>query len=71
MALWAVKYSGLGSYLKPGYNVLKRFQRGDKPDDTMDCCMVVGSFKHLKDAERAAKKEKGIIEIREHKIQDK
>jgi len=66
--LWAVRGSGLGQYLKTGYNVIQRFQRGTEPDDIVDCFMVVGSFKKKKDADRAAKKVTGIVEIRKHKI---
>ena len=68
MALWAVRRSGLGQYLKPGYNILQRFQRGAEPDDDIDCFMVVNSFKKLADAKKAAAKVEGIVEIKEHKI---
>jgi len=67
MAIVAIKGSGIVQYFKAGYNIVRRYQRGEEPDDALDCFEYCGSSKVRKDAEKKAKKLAGIIEIIEHK----
>jgi hypothetical protein len=53
--IWAVRGNLLGQYLKPGYNVVVRYQRGDTPDDKLDCFMVLGSSNTKSSAKKLAK----------------
>ena len=70
MAIVAIRGTSFSQYLKPGYNVVRRYQRGKEPDDSYDCFMWLCSAKTLKAAKTKAKKYKGQIEIREFKIQE-
>ena len=67
--LWAVKGKGINHYLKEGFNVLRRFQRGDEPDDKMDTFMWFGCSKTLEGAKKLQGKQEVETEIREFKIQ--
>ena len=67
--LWAVKGSGINHYLKDGFNVVRRFQSGDEPDDNVDTFMWLGCSKTLKGAQKLAAKQEVETEIREFKIQ--
>ena len=67
--LWAVRGNGISAYLKVGFNVLRRFQRGDEKNDNVDCFMWICCAKNLKDAKKMAAKQEHETEIREFKIQ--
>ena len=68
MAIVAVRGRSFGLYLKEGYNIVRRYQKGDAPDDKDDSFEHLGYCKELKDAEKKAEKFSGDIEIREHKL---
>ena len=70
MAIVAIRGTSFSQYLKPGYNVVRRYQRGVQPDNDYDCFEWLCSAKTLKLAETKARKYKGQIEIREFKIQE-
>ena len=69
MARAFIRGSSFTQYLKVGYNVVGRFQKGDKPDDSNDFFEWFGSSKTLEGAKRIAGKQQGETEIREFKIQ--
>ena len=55
-----------GHYLKPGYNVLRRYKKGTKPDDDLDLFEWLGYNKTKKEAEKrkkSIKDEVGFLEI--------
>ena len=66
--LWAVRGSGINHYLKEGFNVLRRFQSGEQPDDNVDTFMWFGISKTLEGAEKISAKQEVETEIREYKI---
>ena len=67
--LWAVRGNGINHYLKEGFNVLRRFQKGEQPDDKVDTFMWFGCSKTLEGAEKISAKQEVETEIREFKIQ--
>ena len=67
--LWAVRGNGINHYLKDGFNVVRRFKKGEEPDDNVDSFMWFGSSKTLEGAEKIAAKQDVETEIREFKIQ--
>ena len=67
--LWAVRGNGISAYLKVGFNILKRFKRGDEKNDNDDCFMWIASAKTLEGAKKLAAKQEDETEIREFKIQ--
>jgi len=66
--IWAVRGNLLGQYLKPGYNIVVRYQRGDAPDDKLDCFMVLGSANTKSSAKKLAKKTGLDTEIMEFQV---
>ena len=62
---------GLIHYLKPGYNVVRRYLKGDTPDDARDCFEPLGYSKSREEADKKAKGLTGIIEIIEFKAPPK
>ena len=50
-------------YLKVGYNVVRRFQRGDEPDNSNDLFEWLCSAKTRKSAEKKAAELEGNTEI--------
>ena len=67
MAIVAIKGTGIRLYFKEGYNIVRRYQRGDAPDEDMDLFEYLGSSRLLKDAEKKAERLEGVIEIIKHK----
>ena len=65
----AIKGNVFGNYLKVGYNVVRRWQRGADPDDNVDYFMWIGASKNLETAKKLQQKQKFETEIREFKIQ--
>jgi hypothetical protein len=63
MAIIAIRGAGINHYLKPGYNIVRRYMKGDTPDDEKDCFEPLGYSKSRKEADKKAKNLKGIIEI--------
>ena len=70
MAIVAIRGTSFGQYLKKGYNIVRRYRCGLKPDDDFDCFEHLGHAKTKKEAQKRAKKFSGTIEIREHKVDD-
>ena len=68
MAIVAIRGTSFGQYLKKGYNIVRRYQRGQNPDNDFDCFEHLGCSKTKKEALKRAKKFSGDIEIREHKV---
>jgi len=68
MAIVAIRGHSFGQYLKDGYNVVRRYQKGEEPDDKEDCFEHLGKCKTKKEAEKKAKPLKGKIEIVAHGI---
>ena len=66
--LVAIRGNVFGNYLKVGYNVVRRWQRGAEPDDNLDYFMWIGASKSLKTAKQIQKKQDFETEIREFKI---
>ena len=64
-----IKGSSFGQYLKVGYNVIARKQRGDEPDDKNDLFTWFGYSKNLETAKKMAAKQVVETEIREFKLQ--
>ena len=58
----AIRGNVFGNYLKVGYNVVRRWQRGADPD-------WIGASKNLETAKKLQQKQKFETEIREFKIQ--
>lgn len=71
MAIIAIRGTGINHYLKPGYNIVRRYMKGDTPDDEKDCFEPLGYTKSSTEADKKAKKLKGIIEIIEYKAPTK
>jgi hypothetical protein len=71
MTIVAIKGKGafIGSQCKTGYNVSRRYQRGDEPCDTQDVFEWVGSFKTQSSASKFIKTNKfnDRLEIIEYK----
>ena len=64
----AIRGNVFGNYLKVGYNVVRRWQRGAEPDDKVDYFMWIGASKNLETAKQIQKKQDFETEIREFKI---
>tara|TARA_R100001082_G_scaffold109008_1_gene85289 strand:- start:208 stop:432 length:225 start_codon:yes stop_codon:yes gene_type:complete len=67
--IWAVKGNGINHYLKIGFNIVRRFKRGNEPDDKMDTFMWFGYSKTLEGAKKLQQKQEVETEIREFKTQ--
>ena len=65
----AIRGNVFGNYMKVGYNVVRRWQRGADPDDNVDYFMWIGASKNLETAKTLQKKQEFETEIREFKIQ--
>ena len=65
MAIVAVRGKGIYQYLRKGFNIVKRYQRGEKPDDDIDCFQFMERCKTKKQAEKKIKDSESleIIEI--------
>ena len=67
MATVAIKGKGIYRYFKEGYNIVRRYQRGDNPDDELDLFEPLGSSKTKRAADSKAKKFTGDIEVIKYK----
>jgi hypothetical protein len=67
--LWSVRGNNITQYLKPGYNIVRRFQREETPNDKLDCFMWLGSTNNLDAAKKLCKKHKDA-EIIKHKLKN-
>ena len=70
MARAFIRGSSLTQYLKVGYNVVRRFQRGEEPDNNNDLFEWLCSAKTRKVAKTKARKYKGETEIMVFKNQE-
>tara|TARA_R100000963_G_C4606585_1_gene78412 strand:- start:257 stop:460 length:204 start_codon:yes stop_codon:yes gene_type:complete len=52
-------------YLKEGYNVVRRYQKGNTADDKIDFFEHLGCYKDLEVAKRFCKKQEGVVEIKD------
>jgi len=52
----AIKGNVFGNYLKVGYNVVRRWQRGADPDDKVDYFMWIGASKNLENSKKTTAK---------------
>jgi len=66
--MWAVRGELITQYYKPGYNVIVRTQRGDTPDDKIDCFMWIGFSRTLEGAKKLCNKTKDETEIVKFKL---
>ena len=62
-----IRGRGIRLYFKQGYNVVRRHQRADEPDDEKDLFEYLGSSKVKATANTLAKKFSGSVEIIKHK----
>ncbi len=62
--LVAIRGSMFAVYLRDGYNVVRRYQKGDAPDDKIDFFEHLGCYKDIEVAERFCKKQQGVVEIK-------
>jgi hypothetical protein len=70
MAIVAVRGKGIHHYLKEGYNVVRRYQKGESPDEINDCFEFLLRCKTQTQAEKQIKKFSGKIEIIEFKTNE-
>jgi|14BtaG_2_1085337.scaffolds.fasta_scaffold07916_5 hypothetical protein len=61
----AIRGNVFGVYLKEGYNIVRRYQKGDKPNDKADLFEHLGCYQNLDKAKRLSKKQEGVIEIKQ------
>ena len=59
----AIRGSVFNVYLKTGYNLVRRYQTGEAPDDKLDLFEHLGCYKELDTAKRLLQKQKGVVEI--------
>ena len=52
-------------YLKEGYNVVRRYQKGNTADDKIDFFEHLGCYKDLEVAKRFCEKQEGVVEIKQ------
>ena len=52
-------------YLKEGYNVVRRYQKGETADDKIDFFEHLGCYKDLDVAKRFCEKQQGVVEIKQ------
>lgn len=63
--LVAVRGSMFAVYLKEGFNVVRRYQKGETADDKIDFFEHLGCYKDLDVAKRFCKKQQGVVEIKQ------
>jgi hypothetical protein len=59
----AIRGSVFNVYLKTGYNLVRRYQTGEAPDDKLDLFEHLGCYKDLDTAKRLLQKQEGVVEI--------
>ena len=59
----AIRGSVFNVYLKTGYNLVRRYQTGETPDDKLDLFEHLGCYKELDTAKRLLQKQEGVVEI--------
>tara|TARA_R100000005_G_C4983101_1_gene192245 strand:- start:724 stop:942 length:219 start_codon:yes stop_codon:yes gene_type:complete len=59
----AIRGSVFNVYLKTGYNLVRRYQTGEAPDDKLDLFEHLGCYKELDTAKRLLQKQEGVVEI--------
>jgi len=70
MARAFIRGSSFAQYLKVGYNVVVRYQKGNEPDDKNDFFELIGYSKNLETAKRLQTKHNAETEIMFFKIQE-
>jgi len=64
--LVAIRGSMFAVYLRDGYNVVRRYQKGDTPNDKIDFFEHLGCYKDIEVAKRFCKKQQGVVEIKDN-----
>ena len=59
----AIRGNVFNVYLKEGYNLVRRYQTGEAPDDKLDLFEHLGCYKELDTAKRLLQKQEGVVEI--------